>query len=150
MITVKKNSTGRNSRVMETLKKHQLSITDSRKAILSLFMESDGALAHMDIESNTGDEFDRVTIYRTLQTFVDKGIIHTIPSADNAIRYALCKEACREGHHHDNHIHFMCDDCGTTYCLDHVQIPAMQLPGGFFVSRTDMVVSGSCNKCNRK
>lgn len=150
MIPVKKNTAGKNGRVMETLKKHQLSITDSRKAILALFMESDGALAHMDIESSTGDEFDRVTIYRTLQTFVDKGIIHTIPSADNAIRYALCKDACREGHHHDNHLHFMCDDCGTTYCLDHVQIPEMQLPVGFLATRTDMVVSGSCNKCYQK
>lgn len=150
MLTNKKNTNSKLSQVMETLKKHQLSITDSRKAILALFMEADGALAHMDIESSTGDEYDRVTIYRTLQTFVDKGIIHTIPSADNAIRYALCKEACSEGHHHDNHIHFMCDDCGTTYCLDHVQIPNMQLPGGFFAARTDMVVSGSCNKCFRK
>jgi Fur family ferric uptake transcriptional regulator len=112
-------------------------------------MESDGALAHMDIENNTGEEFDRVTIYRTLQTFVDKGIIHTIPSADNAIRYALCKDSCSEGHHHDNHIHFMCDHCSTTYCLDHVEVPALQLPGGFMASRTDMVVSGCCNRCSK-
>jgi Fur family ferric uptake transcriptional regulator len=135
--------------VIETLKKNQLSITDSRKTILQLFMQSDGALAHMDIENNTGEEFDRVTIYRTLQTFVDKGIIHTIPSSDNAIRYALCKDACGEGHHHDNQIHFMCDCCGTTYCLDHVQVPTFQLPGGFLAARTDMVVSGSCNRCNQ-
>jgi Fur family ferric uptake transcriptional regulator len=137
------------TQVIDTLKKNQLSITDSRKTILQLFMQSDGALAHMDIENNTGEEFDRVTIYRTLQTFVDKGIIHTIPSADNAIRYALCKDACREGHHHDNHIHFMCDHCSTTYCLDHVEVPALQLPGGFMASRTDMVVSGCCNRCSK-
>jgi Fur family ferric uptake transcriptional regulator len=137
------------TQVIDTLKKNQLSITDSRKTILQLFMESDGALAHMDIENNTGEEFDRVTIYRTLQTFVDKGIIHTIPSADNAIRYALCKDSCSEGHHHDNHIHFMCDHCSTTYCLDHVEVPALQLPGGFMASRTDMVVSGCCNRCSK-
>ena len=137
------------TQVIDTLKKNQLSITDSRKTILQLFMESDGALAHMDIENNTGEEFDRVTIYRTLQTFVDKGIIHTIPSADNAIRYALCKDACSEGHHHDNHIHFMCDHCSTTYCLDLVEVPALQLPGGFMASRTDMVVSGCCNRCSK-
>jgi len=137
------------TQVIDTLKKNQLSITDSRKTILQLFMESDGALAHMDIENNTGEEFDRVTIYRTLQTFVEKGIIHTIPSADNAIRYALCKDACGEGHHHDNHIHFMCDNCSTTYCLDHVVVPSLQLPVGFRPSRTDMVVSGCCNRCSK-
>ena len=137
------------TQVIDTLKKNQLSITDSRKTILQLFMESDGALAHMDIENNTGEEFDRVTIYRTLQTFVDKGIIHTIPSADNAIRYALCKDACSERHHHDNHIHFTCDHCSTTYCLDHVEVPALLWPGGFMASRTDMVVSGCCNRCSK-
>ena len=34
----------------EILKSNQLSITDSRKKILSMFLNSDGALAHADIE----------------------------------------------------------------------------------------------------
>jgi Fur family ferric uptake transcriptional regulator len=33
------------------------------------------------IEKEVGDKYDRVTIYRTLQTFEEKGIIHTIPTA---------------------------------------------------------------------
>ena len=73
-----------------------------------LFLEQTGALAHGDIEKKAGEKFDRVTVYRTLQTFVEKGIIHTIPTADNSIRYALCKDDCAEGHHHDHHIHFVC------------------------------------------
>ncbi len=133
--------------INETLKKSQLSVTDSRKKILELFMRSSGALAHADIEHESGTEFDRVTIYRTLQTFVEKGIIHTIPTADNSVRYALCKDECSEGRHHDNHVHFMCDDCGTTYCLDHVSAPELVLPDGFSASRTDVVVSGKCKNC---
>ena len=130
-----------------TLKKHELSVTDTRKKILQFFLESTGALTHADIEQQMGEAFDRVTIYRTLQTFVEKGIIHTIPSADNAIRYALCKDNCAAGHHHDDHVHFMCDDCGTTYCLDHVSVPKIKLPKGFTASQTDLVVSGVCYKC---
>jgi Fur family ferric uptake transcriptional regulator len=133
--------------VIEMLKKNQLSITDSRKKILELFMRTDGALAHADIEHHSGTEFDRVTIYRTLQTFVDKGIIHAIPTADNSVRYALCKDECSAGHHHDDHVHFLCDDCGTTYCLDHVTVPPVQLPNGFRATQTDVVVSGKCMKC---
>lgn len=134
--------------IIETLKKNQLSITDSRKKILELFVRSKRALAHADIEHQSGTEFDRVTIYRTLQTFVEKGIIHTIPTADNSVRYALCKEACSGGHHHDNHVHFMCDECGTTYCLESISIPDVLLPAGFSSSQTDVVVSGKCAKCN--
>jgi Fur family transcriptional regulator, ferric uptake regulator len=134
-------------RIVDTLKRNQLSVTDSRKKILELFLQRKAALAHADIELHSGDEFDRVTIYRTLQTFVEKGIIHTIPSADNSVKYALCKDACTEGHHHDNHVHFMCDTCGTTYCLDHVTVPQVQLPLGYQVQQIDLVVSGVCIKC---
>lgn len=134
-------------RIIDTLKRSQLSVTDSRKKILELFLQRKAALAHADIEQHSGDEFDRVTIYRTLQTFVEKGILHTIPSADNSVRYALCKDACSEGHHHDNHVHFMCDTCGTTYCLDHVTVPIVQLPAGYQVHQLDLVASGTCIKC---
>jgi Fur family ferric uptake transcriptional regulator len=134
--------------IIETLKKNQLSITDSRKKILEMFIRSKGALAHADIEHQSGTEFDRVTIYRTLQTFVEKGIIHTIPTADNSVRYALCKDECGQGHHHDDHVHFMCDVCGTTYCLDHVTVPSVDLPAGFKATQTDLIMSGRCMRCN--
>lgn len=130
------------------LKQNRLSITDSRVKILDLFHKSKGALAHADIEKKSGTEFDRVTIYRTLQTFVEKGIIHTIPTTDNSIKYALCKEACAEGHHHDDHIHFLCDKCGNTYCLDNALIPEVKLPSGYKVREVNMVANGLCEKCN--
>jgi Fur family ferric uptake transcriptional regulator len=133
--------------IADTLRRNQLSITDSRRKILELFVNANGALAHVDIEQQSGNEFDRVTIYRTLQVFVEKGIIHAIPTADNSIRYALCKEECAAGQHHDHHVHFMCDTCGTTYCLDHVNVPEMNLPSGFTATQTDMLVSGKCDKC---
>ena len=66
--------------IADLLKKNQLSITDSRRKILELFLQSDSTLAHHDIESKTEEKYDRVTVYRTLQTFVEQGIIHTIPT----------------------------------------------------------------------
>ena len=131
----------------EVLKKNQLSVTESRIQILELFYNKNNALEHNDIEKITGEKFDRVTIYRTLQTFVEKGIIHTIPTADNSVRYALCKDACTEGHHHDNHVHFICDKCGTTYCLEAVTVPEVRLPKGFQPNLIEVVVSGKCKNC---
>ena len=64
--------------IPDILKRNSLSITDGRMKILELFYNSDGALAHADIEKKTGLAVDRVTVYRTLQTFVEKGIIHMI------------------------------------------------------------------------
>lgn len=135
------------SEVLALLKAHALSVTDGRKEILGLFLSRKGALAHADIEKKLGDRFDRVTIYRTLQAFVDKGLIHSIPTKDNTIRYALCKDDCASGHHHDHHIHFVCKQCDNTYCLDEVATPSVKLPRGYTVNQVEMVVSGVCRSC---
>ena len=97
----------------EILKENGISNTDSRRRVLELFLEQPAALAHGDVEKKMGGALDRVTVYRTLNTFLEKGLIHTIPTSDNSIRYALCKSDCSEGHHHDDHVHFVCDECGT-------------------------------------
>ncbi len=133
--------------INDILKRNDLSITDSRKKILGLFVNHTGALNHGAIEKSIGDEMDRVTIYRTLQVFVDKGLIHTIPTNDNSISYALCKDHCEAGHHHDNHVHFICTTCSNTTCLDDVTIPEVKLPKGFKPHHAEMVVSGVCKDC---
>jgi Fur family transcriptional regulator, ferric uptake regulator len=133
--------------VKDILKKNKLSVTASREKILNLFIGQPGALAHGDIEKRAGEKFDRVTIYRTLQVFVEKGIIHTIPTADNSVRYALCKDDCAEGHHHDHHIHFVCTHCHNTYCLDDVVTPAIKLPKGYSATHIEVVVEGICKNC---
>lgn len=135
------------TQVEEILKKNHLSVTGSRQKIMQLFLNSDGALAHADIEKKTGESFDRVTVYRTLQSFVEKGIIHLIPTRDNSIKYALCKDDCEEGHHHDNHVHFICDQCNKTICLDDVTVPQVKLPKGFTPQHAEMVVNGICEEC---
>jgi Fur family ferric uptake transcriptional regulator len=132
----------------DILKKNRLSVTASREKILNLFLDQSGALAHGDIEKRAGEKFDRVTIYRTLQAFVEKGIIHTIPTADNSILYALCKDDCEEGHHHDHHVHFVCRQCQNTYCLDNVVTPDIKLPTGYSAKQIDVVVEGICRQCS--
>lgn len=133
--------------IKEILKKNQLSVTASREKILQLFLDQSGALTHGDIERKAGEKFDRVTVYRTLQTFVEKGIIHTIPTIDNSIRYALCKDDCEAGHHHDQHIHFVCSICKNTFCLDDIVTPEIKLPQGYSASKIEVVVDGICKEC---
>ena len=135
------------TRIASLLKRSDLSVTESRRKILHLFLEQTGALAHGDIERKAGEKFDRVTVYRTLQTFVEKGIIHTIPTAGNSIRYALCKDECTGGHHHDHHIHFVCSQCDNTYCLDDVVTPDIKLPKGYQAEHVEVVVEGVCKNC---
>ncbi len=131
----------------EILKRNHLSVTDKRLAILNLFKRKEGGLSHADIEKKLGKQFDRVTIYRTLQIFAEKGIIHGIPTLDNTIQYALCKDECFEGHHRDNHAHFICENCGKTYCLQAVNIPNIKIPKGFVIKQRNLVMNGTCLSC---
>ena len=114
--------------IIEILKNNQLSITDNRLKILELFHKNGKALSHADIEHLSGKNFDRVT-------------------ADNSIVYALCKETCSEGHHHDDHIHFICDKCGTMYCLEQTHVPSVNIPKGFSVEQVNVLVNGICKNC---
>ena len=134
------------SRLNDILHRKNLSVTDSRKKILSLFLSHHDALTHGDIEKKAGEKFDRVTVYRTLQTFVEKGIIHAIPTSDNTVRYALCKD-CTEGHHHDDHVHFVCSNCNKTICLDDVVSPKIYLPEGYIADNVQVVINGICKDC---
>lgn len=133
--------------IEKLLKSYGMSVTDGRKKILRLFHLHNTALAHADIEAALKDKFDRVTVYRTLQVFLEKGILHTVPTTDNTIKYALCREECKQGHHHDNHIHFLCKKCGVTSCLPETSIPMVQLPKGFYAQEYQMVVNGYCKEC---
>lgn len=135
------------SKASAVLRRKNLNITESRKKILSLFLINKDALSHADIEKNAGEKFDRVTVYRTLQTFVEKGIVHTIPTVDNAILYGLCKD-CDEAHHHDDHVHFVCRNCNTTICLDDIFSPEINLPQGYAAQDVQVVINGICKDCN--
>lgn len=137
------------SKIDELLKKNHLSITGGRRRILELFLQNEGALSHSDIEKKAGEKFDRVTVYRTLQSFLEKGLIHSIPTSDNSIRYALCKDDCFGGQHRHDHVHFICNQCGSTMCLEEVTIPAIKLPRGFIAEQVEMLVSGVCKTCNQ-
>lgn len=132
----------------ELLKKKGLSVTEGRVRILSLFLASRGALAHGDLESQAGLSLDRATIYRTLQSFVEKGIIHQVPTTDNSLLYALCRHQDGPDHlHTDDHVHFICNECDKAVCLDRVMVPRVKLPRGFRSDSSAMIVRGVCNVC---
>jgi len=128
------------------LKSMGVYITDARRMILSAFLEKENALTQAEILRFTNEAIDRVTIWRTLDLFVSKGIIHAIPSMDSLNRYALLQSKNRAGCF-NNHLHFMCDSCGKTICLDTVPVPSIVLPVGFMSKQTEVIVKGTCKNC---
>lgn len=130
----------------EMLKEHDLRSTPGRQAILSLFLRKKHALSHGDIERCLDPQYDRVTVYRTLRTFLKRGIIHKVLDDEGDLKYALCSEACSSSHHHHDHVHFKCRKCGETSCLE-VEIPVIKLPRGYLANERNLLIQGVCRKC---
>ena len=128
------------------LMSHNLRITDCRKNVLQFFMDREAALSQGDLETQF-KQYDRVTLYRTLNSFLDAGILHKIPNSQGAATYGLCHETCSPEHHNHNHVHFKCNNCGQIKCLDDKSVPEVTVPDGYLIETVNMIVDGVCAKC---
>lgn len=129
------------------LRNFKLRSTPNRQEILNLFLQKKYALSHGDIEKEIDNALDRVTVYRTLKTFLDRGLIHKVLDDEGSLKYALCKEGCRAPVHRHDHVHFKCLHCGQTNCLN-VEAPAVRLPKGFRAQETNVLIQGICDRCS--
>ena len=130
-------------KTVELLRKNNLRATPVRKELLQLFLSSDNALSNHDIEEHLSD-VDRVTLYRTLKSFQEKGIIHRAFDGTDVTRYASCSEHCDAHAHHDEHLHFHCSKCDHVFRVDTSQLtkqaslPFLQISSSPFVSRSHL------------
>lgn len=131
---------------LSILQNHKLRITDCRQEIIQEFLDKQIALAHSDLEQTLEAKFDRVTIYRTLKTFLDKDVVHKVLDDSGVTKYALCDHD-EESHNHE-HVHFKCETCGETTCLETITLPIIDLPVGFEKKEMNLLIQGICDKCH--
>jgi Fur family ferric uptake transcriptional regulator len=120
--------------------------TAMRLLVLEFLLKQSSAVSLSDLERGLGPS-DRVTIYRALKKFEEKGLVHSIDDGSGAPKYAICENDCKAGHHHDLHVHFFCNCCKETSCLPKSHIPQVTLPDGFASEEVSLMVKGTCNKC---
>lgn len=130
----------------DALKKHGLRVTPARKAVFEVFASTSTALSHADIECAMG-EMDRVTLYRTLASLEENGIIHPVWDDDSVKKYALCQASCDAHEHRDEHVHFKCKVCNEVRCLSEVNPPHLAVPAGFVTERVEVLLVGTCPGC---
>ncbi len=128
------------------LESRQIKPTAMRQLVLSLLTEQRAAISLPELEKKF-EKADKTTLYRTLKTFEEKKLIHSIDDGSGSVKYALCLEKC-ECQHDDLHVHFMCLSCKHTYCLNDMSVPSFDLPRGFQLNTVNLVVKGVCPNCN--
>lgn len=133
---------------METLlQSKNLRITPFRVAVLNVFKKHKNAIDINQIEKSL-KEFDRITLYRTIKTFIESGLIHEIVMPGDIKKLALCNEECgNENHEHNHqHLHFKCDKCDEVYCLELSSFPKIAYPK-FKINSLEIQGSGVCEGC---
>jgi Fur family transcriptional regulator, ferric uptake regulator len=136
-----------NKNTEEKLLQKNAKPTSMRILIYDLLSSQKVALSLSEIES-TFEYADRITIYRTLKTFEEKGIIHSIQE-NNTTKYILCDDMCNEETHNDWHLHFYCKICKQTTCKEDVIIPKT-IKGDFRIDEIRFFAKGICEKCLSK
>jgi Fur family ferric uptake transcriptional regulator len=129
------------------LENNNVKPTAMRLLVLQFLISKKNALSLTDIE-NYFDNSDRTTIYRTLKTFDENGIVHKIDDGTSVTKYALCEDNCNCEIETDLHLHFHCTKCKETSCLTDYKIPQIKVPDGFVAENVNLVVKGICDKCN--
>jgi len=133
----------------DLLVKNGLKKTGARLQVLDILSHRNSATSQPYLEHVVGKDIDRVTLYRILKTFEEKGIIHRVLDKQGTANYAICSNSCTEHHHHDEHVHFNCNNCLRVYCLDDIKIPPIKIDEGFKIADMNLIVSGICKECNQ-
>ncbi len=131
----------------ELLKSYDLRYSKTRNGVVEVFQNTKRALSHPEIETLLNQEVDRVTLYRTLHAFEEHGLVHTVLDANGGMKYAFCGASCSRKAHRDSHLHFECEKCKSTECLNQISIEVPLLPEGYSANKIHFLVTGVCSKC---
>lgn len=134
----------------DLLKEHRLSRTKLREEMMEVFLESPLALSLAEIKEKLGKDCDRVTIYRNLKTFTEKGILHRVYLDKQDSKYILPESIVNPKKTYSEHLHFRCVNCEMLKCLTDQKILKVALPEGFKMLETNFVVYGICDDCNKE
>jgi Fur family ferric uptake transcriptional regulator len=135
--------------IEKVLREHGLKATPQRIDVLKVFMERSKVMNWEILNKYLGKDFDRVTLYRTLQSFEERGLIHKIPDKDMP-GYALCQHDTVNHSHEDNHVHFKCTNCALIVCLEDIEIPVVKVPRKFKPEKYNFLIEGICEDCSPK
>lgn len=132
-------------KVREQIRHAGLKASNQRVNVLSFLLNCDFHPSAEEIFrgiSELDPRLSRATIYNTLKTFSEVGLVRTLEFKDSENRYDV--------HLHD-HAHFQCRSCGK---LQDIDLPtdftsSPQLKG-YVIDRQAVLLNGLCPECAKK
>lgn len=137
-----------NNDVEDILTRKEVKPTSNRILVMRELIKASHPVSLADLEISLGFSMDKASIFRVLELFSEKDIIHVIEDGSRSLKYELC----HSGTHHtiaDQHVHFYCERCKETYCFEDVSVPLVNIPEGFLPHATNYMIKGICPKCSK-
>lgn len=133
----------------EMLLQAGLRATPIREGVLALLLREGRPLSHADLTARSEEipKCDKVTLYRTLESLTEHGLVHKAQGIDAQWRY--CASDPELPGCPGNHPHFLCLSCGAMVCLLGQALPRIEVPKGVIVLGKQLIVYGICDACTR-
>ena len=122
--------------------------TANRILVYKTLLEFDRPASIADIEGRQL-QMDKSSIFRVLTLFLEHEVVHAFEDGRGVLNYELCEEDGKCDHH-DGHIHFYCESCHRSFCMEDIHIPSFELPEGYYPHSVSFVIKGECPDCRRK
>ncbi len=127
-----------NNWIITKLKHSGVRVTQTRKQLAMFLSDFDGLFCVSDMLSRFSD-FDKVSLYRTIELFVQQEIIYPAQHVDGHQLYEVSPPT-------DHHHHICCEGCKKTVC-----VPCSfsgKAVEGFFEIHHSLSLRGRCSACH--
>lgn len=119
--------------------------TEKQNLVKKILSTTEYAMSVENIIDKMPVKINKTTVYRILDRFIEKGQVHFVTGKNGKTHYALC-DSCGTSHKMHNHIHFECQVCKEVTCQPNILFtPTLE---GFTVEETQLLVIGTCKRCN--
>lgn len=123
--------------------------TANRILVIKELLKASHPMSLADMEEALGYTMDKASIFRALELFTAKDVVHAIEDGSRSLKYELCRSSDRHSIS-DQHVHFHCEQCKETYCLETVSVPLIDIPEGFTPRSVNYMIKGLCPKCSKQ
>lgn len=133
------------SQFKELLRERSLKATNTRLSLLNKLHDYGSAMSHSLIQKQM-HPIDRVTLYRTLEALLEKGIIHKAFQENNDTYYAICGTSSNTKARRHEHAHFKCVKCKTVSCQELKENMKFSIPK-YEINKVSIHMEGICDLC---
>lgn len=126
--------------------------TPVRVAVLDVLSVGGSPMGVPQILAKLPGHTDAVTVYRTLNTFTRKKLVHRVRGEDRTWRYALSSPRPLPEDRPHPHPHFVCEACGAVECMEEAELPrnfirSLRVDAQYEVHYSEVLLHGVCPRC---